>query len=143
MQVTGFCSQRLPDTPIEMEHRMKFNEHEVRTALETAWSLQTAKQWSQDNPANGQCNVTSAVIHDLFGGEILRTRYPTVWHYYNRIEGQRCDLTDSQFVRPGNRFPAPERYDDEVTDRRAAMEGIPQQEYDTLREALLAQLEHT
>lgn len=118
---------------------MEFNETTVRAALEKAWSLETAKQWSEENPANGQCNVTSAVIYDMFGGEILRTRYPTVWHYYNRINGQRCDLTDSQFIRPGNRFPAPEEYDDELTDRAAAMEGIPQREYDALRKALMAQ----
>lgn len=70
----------------------------------------------------------------------MRTRYPTVWHYYNRVDGQRCDLTDSQFIRPGNRFPAPEKYDDEVTDRKAAMEGIPQREYDALKKALLVEL---
>lgn len=119
---------------------MKFNEADVRAALENSWSLETAKQWSEENPANGQCNVTSAVIFDIFGGEILRTRYPTVWHYYNRIDRKRCDLTDSQFIRPKNRFPAPEKYDDEVSDRTAAMEGIPQCEYDALRKALLAEL---
>ncbi|MCV3273599.1 YunG family protein [Roseobacter sinensis] len=119
---------------------MIFNEDQVRAALEKAWSLETAKQWSRENPANGQCNVTSAVIHDLFGGEVLRTRYPTVWHYYNRIDGRRCDLTDSQFVRPGARFPAPDSYDDEVTDRDTAMRGIPQSEYDALKSALLDEL---
>ncbi|MEM8949254.1 MAG: hypothetical protein AAGA21_14740 [Pseudomonadota bacterium] len=117
-----------------------FDEDFVRTALEKAWSLDSAVQWSAENPANGQCNVTAAVIHDLFGGEILRTRYPSVWHYYNRIDGRRVDLTDSQFSRPGARFSAPERYDDEVSDRDAAMEGIQEREYDALRKALLLHL---
>ncbi len=115
----------------------EFDEERVREALEQAWSLETAKQWSPENPANGQCNVTAAVIHDLYGGEILRTRYPTVWHYYNRIDGQRLDLTDSQFFRPGARFHAPERYDDELTDRDAAMDGTQLSEYDSLKQALL------
>ena len=119
---------------------MIFDEEQVRTALETAWSLDTAKQWSNENPANGQCNVTSAVVHGLFGGEILRTRYPEVWHYYNRIDGQRCDLTDSQFIRPDARFPAPNPYEDQLTDRVAAMRGIPQREYDTLKKALIVGL---
>ncbi|MBY5933296.1 hypothetical protein KUV51_09830 [Tateyamaria omphalii] len=119
---------------------MEFDEDRVRVALETAWSLDTAKQWSKENPANGQCNVTSAVIHDLFGGEVLRTRYPGVWHYYNRIGGRRCDLTDSQFVRPDARFAAPDPYEDELSDRDAAMDGIPQREYDALKAALLDQL---
>lgn len=118
----------------------EFDEDRIREALETAWSLETAKQWSPENPANGQCNVTAAVIQDLYGGEILRTRYPTVWHYYNRIDGRRVDLTDSQFSRPGARFEAPGHYDDEVSDRDAAMDGTLQSEYDALKEALLRRL---
>ena len=117
-----------------------FNEERIRAALEKAWSPETAKQWSPENPANGQCNVTSAVINDLFGGEVLRTPYPTVWHYYNRINGKRYDLSDSQFVRPGARFAAPDEYQDELTDRDTAMEGIPQREYDALKKGLLYQL---
>lgn len=117
-----------------------FNEERVRAALETAWSLETAKQWSKENPANGQCNVTTVVIHDLFGGEILRTPYPEVWHYYNRIDGQRFDLTDSQFIRPDARFPAPDPYEDQRSNRNAAIQGISQREYDALNKALIDEL---
>ncbi|MGH1482393.1 MAG: YunG family protein [Geminicoccales bacterium] len=119
---------------------IEFEEDRVREALEGAWSAETAIQWSAENPANGQCNVTAAVIHDLFGGDILRTRYPEFWHYYNRIAGKRIDLTDSQFSRPGARFAPPEQYDDHVSDMDAAMEGIPQREFDALRKALLLRL---
>lgn len=119
---------------------LKFNESYARAALENAWSLETAKQWSSENPANGQCNVTAAVVYDLYGGEILRTRYPTVWHYYNRINGKRVDLTDSQFSRPDARFDAPEHYDDELSDWDTAMDGTLQSEYDTLKQAFLLQL---
>ena len=122
-----------------MSHR--FNEASVRKALESAWSLESAVQWTPENPANGQCNVTAAVIHEIFGGEILRTRYPEFWHYYNRINGQRVDLTDSQFTRPGARVQAPDRYDDDFSDRQSAMNGIPQSEYDALKEALLRRLD--
>ncbi len=118
-----------------------FDEDRVRQALDEAWSLETAVQWSAENPANGQCNVTAAVIHDLFGGDILRTRYPEFWHYYNRIDGRRVDLTDSQFTRPGARFAAPDRYEDELSDKNAAMEGIPEREYQALRNALLPLLD--
>lgn len=118
-----------------------FDEARIREALDNAWSLETAVQWSKENPANGQCNVTAAVIYDLFGGEILRTRYPSFWHYYNRIGGKRVDLTDSQFSRPGARFSAPECYDDDVSDWDAAMDGIKASEYDALRKALLQRLD--
>jgi hypothetical protein len=120
--------------------KLEFDEQRIREALEKAWSPETAKQWSRENPANGQCNVTAAVVHDLYGGEILRTRYPTVWHYYNRINGERVDLTDSQFSRPNARFEAPKSYDDEISDWNAAMDGTLQSEYDALKGALLAQL---
>ncbi len=119
---------------------MHFDENQVRDALVKAWSLETAVQWTEENPASGQCNVTAAVIFDLFGGEILRTRLPEVWHYYNRIDGARYDLTDSQFTAPGARFDAPESYDDEASSREAAMRTIPQREYDTLKGALLKHL---
>ncbi|MEM9147982.1 MAG: hypothetical protein AAGC57_17545 [Pseudomonadota bacterium] len=118
-----------------------FDEATVRAALRRAWSLETAAQWSAENPANGQCNVTAAVIHDLFGGEVLRTHMAGIWHYYNRIEGRAVDLSDSQFTDPGARFAPPERYDDALTTRDAAMEGIPEREYQALRAALLAHLE--
>lgn len=116
---------------------LKFDEMRIRKALDSAWSSESAVQWSAENPANGQCNVTAAVIYDIFGGDILRTRYPDFWHYYNRIDGQRVDLTDSQFTRPNARFAAPESYEDELSDKNAAMDGIPQREYDALRSALL------
>jgi len=118
-----------------------FDESRVRRVLPQAWSLRTAVQWTAENPASGQCNVTAAVIHDLFGGEILRTQLPGVWHYYNRIDGRRVDLTDSQFSAPGALFAAPGTYDDDVTTWEAAMTGIPQHEYDALRSALLPLLE--
>ncbi len=119
---------------------LKFDEAAVRAALKVAWSVETAVQWTKENPASGQCNVTAAVVHDLFGGAILRTQLPGVLHYYNQFAGQRVDLTDSQFSAPGALFEAPDTYDDEPTDRGAAMEGIPEAEYNALRSALLAEL---
>ncbi|WP_299747371.1 hypothetical protein [uncultured Tateyamaria sp.] len=115
---------------------MTFDEQTVRSALHGAWSLKTAVQWQADNPALGQCNVTAAVICDMFGGEVLRTRLPGVWHYYNRINDERYDLTDSQFKAPGALFDAPDAYADEVSSVSAAMTGIPQREYDALKHAV-------
>jgi hypothetical protein len=62
---------------------MRFDEARLRQALPRAWSIRTARQWTEVNPALGQCNVTAAVVFDLFGGEILRTRLPGAWHYTN------------------------------------------------------------
>lgn len=121
--------------------QIPYDESVIRAALREAWSLETAVQWTRENPALGQCNVTAAVIFDLFGGDILRTELPGVWHYYNRIDGSRVDFTDSQFSSPGALFDAPARYEDEPTTRSAAMTGIPEREYEALKSALLSALD--
>lgn len=114
---------------------MTFDEAKVRSALVHAWSLKTAKQWTPDTPAAGQCNVTTVVVHDLFGGDILKTSLPDydVDHFYNRVDGVVVDLTDSQ-------FSAPVSYDDEVASRADAMGCVLDSEYEILRAALLARL---
>ena len=76
---------------------MSFDPDEVQSALRKAWSLSTASQWTPANPAAGQCNVTSLLIHDLFGGDLLKTPLPAGDHFYNRIGGRRYDFTAMQF----------------------------------------------
>jgi hypothetical protein len=36
------------------------------------------------------------LIHDIFGGEILKTHKKKGWHFYNRINGERIDFTRSK-----------------------------------------------
>jgi hypothetical protein len=79
---------------------MSFDPDDVQRALRNAWSLSTASQWTASNPAAGQCNVTSLLIQDLFGGELLKTPLPAGDHFYNRIGGRRYDFTASQFDQP-------------------------------------------
>lgn len=79
---------------------MSFDPNDVQRALRKAWSLSTASKWTADNPAAGQCNVTSLLIHELFGGDLLMTLLPDGNHFYNRIGGRRYDFTASQFDRP-------------------------------------------
>jgi hypothetical protein len=40
----------------------------VRDALYKSWSLESSSKWTRENPANGQCGVTSLVVNDLLGG---------------------------------------------------------------------------
>jgi hypothetical protein len=79
---------------------MSFDPDAVQDALFKAWSLSTSSQWTADNPAAGQCNVTALLIHELFGGDLLKTPLPAGDHFYNRIEGRRYDFTASQFDQP-------------------------------------------
>lgn len=59
--------------------------------------------WRPDNPARGQCGVTTLVLHDLFGGELVLGEVQvagerTGVHYWNRFgAGVEVDLTREQF----------------------------------------------
>jgi hypothetical protein len=107
---------------------MSFDPDDVQSALRKAWSLSTASRWTPANPAAGQCNVTSLLVHDLFGGELLKTPLPAGDHFYNRIGGRRYDFTASQFEQPiaymdlpANRADAePGATSDELAELRAA-----------------------
>lgn len=102
-------------------------------AVESAWSSGSSTQWRRDNPATGQCSVTALLLRDLLGGHILKTRVGAAWHYYNAFDGQRLDLTASQ-------FSAPIRYDDVETDRMDAMSDTSAAQLDALRTATLEAL---
>src|SRR5262245_8093788 len=79
---------------------MTFDPQQVARCLRKSWSLATARQWTPENPAAGQCNVTALLVHELFGGDLLKTRLPEGDHFYNRIGGRRYDFTESQFSLP-------------------------------------------
>ena len=42
-----------------------------------------------------EASLISRLIHDIFGGEILKTRLKKGWHFYNRVDGKRFDFTGS------------------------------------------------
>jgi hypothetical protein len=49
-----------------------------------------------DVPVINQDSIISLLIHDIFGGEILKTRKRKGWHFYNRVDGLRIDLTRTE-----------------------------------------------
>jgi hypothetical protein len=51
-----------------------------------------------------QNNLIPLVIHDIFGGEILKTSNEKGWHYYNRIDGERLDFTEPDNSYRENQF---------------------------------------
>ena len=97
--------------------------------LTKAWSRESSSLWSPDNPARGQCGVTSLVVQDVFGGQILKTVLQQGPHFYNSIEGRRFDFTASQ-------FQGPIEYKDLPSDRKEAMSDTDPLQYRTLRERL-------
>ena len=64
------------------------------------WSIKSSTKWEEENPSKGQCSVTALVIHDCFGGTILKTKVNDIWHFYNKVNDQVMDLTSGQFGMP-------------------------------------------
>jgi hypothetical protein len=89
------------------------------------WSGDTSSPtdaWSQSNPAQNHCSITSLVVQDYFGGEILTTKTSGGTHFYNLIDGKKWDLTARQFAEP---VP----YDDTPSSREEALADTSEQKY--------------
>jgi hypothetical protein len=88
---------------------------ELETIIRSAWSKDTSDdpdEWTESNPARGQCGVTAMVVYDLFGGvllvsDVMRNGARVETHYWNRLpSGLEVDLTREQFNR-GELFGEP------------------------------------
>ena len=64
------------------------------------------RSWTNELPTENKDSLTSVLIHDIFGGEILKTHIKNGWHFYNRIDGRRIDFTspDKSAYSKKNRF---------------------------------------
>jgi len=74
------------------------NKDKIQKVLVNCWSSETSSKWTESNPALGQCSVTALVIHDFYGGRLLKTKVNNTWHFYNEIEDHIYDFTSSQFT---------------------------------------------
>jgi len=79
---------------------------EIEAAIRASWGRDTVDdedEWTPDNPSRGQCDVTSLVVHDIFGGDVLaagvfRDGERVESHMWNRLPGGlELDLTREQF----------------------------------------------
>ena len=70
--------------------------------LRKIWCRETSAfpdEWTEENPALGQCAVTAMAACLYFGGEMItaRTKNGGIMHCWNRIKGVEVDFTKSQF----------------------------------------------
>ena len=76
---------------------------QLYAVLRKAWNNRTCFKscqysWNPSDPSYGQCTITAALVHDMFGGTIRK-----IWnkdrstHYFNEIRGVYVDLTREQF----------------------------------------------
>ena len=87
---------------------------EIKFIIEMSWSKDTCvpslkDYWNEENKALGQCAITSLIVNDFLGGKIMRCMCETGSHYYNLINDEIIDLTDSQFNEMPNYKLAEER----------------------------------
>ncbi|MGG1217278.1 hypothetical protein ABE236_07325 [Priestia endophytica] len=99
----------------------------VRDALYKSWSTESSSKWTRENPANGQCGVTSLVVNDLLGGEIVKTKCVSGWHFYNKLNGMCYDFTEDQFSKAIE-------YQDIPSSREEAFADTNLQQYNALRQ---------
>jgi hypothetical protein len=52
---------------------------------------------------DNQDTLISLLVHDIFGGEILKTPDKRGWHYYNRVDGLRLDFSRPEMNRSAGR----------------------------------------
>jgi len=65
----------------------------VQKALKETWESDYNPGSPPDESAPCHSSVTSQMIYDIYGGEILKTHKNKGWHFYNRINGERIDFT--------------------------------------------------
>jgi len=78
---------------------------DVKQAIRNGWSAETIagpQQWTEQNRALGQCEVSSFVAWEYLGGDLVHGEVfindeMTENHWWNRIDGLDIDLTEEQF----------------------------------------------
>lgn len=78
---------------------------DVVEAIRASWSRRSSAEpdkWTSDNPAKGQCEVSSFVFWEHVGGDLVLAKVlidgeMSEYHYWNRVDGHDIDLTASQF----------------------------------------------
>ena len=81
------------------------NESKLELALKNSWTEETSsdsENWTSDNSAWGQCAVTSLIVNDYLGGEIVWANAilpdgREISHYFNKMGSVEKDFTRVQF----------------------------------------------
>lgn len=78
---------------------------QLQEALQSSWSAETSytpSEFSQQNPSRGQCVISSLIIQDYLGGELVKVAVRgdgvDEKHYYNIFnDGTEFDATSGQY----------------------------------------------
>lgn len=72
-----------------------FDRFVVSEALKNCLEHDSRRGESNDSDLE-EASIISLLVHDIFGGEILKTHFKKGWHFYNRIDGKRIDFTSTE-----------------------------------------------
>ena len=90
----------MPEPIIPCDHPRASELVALRTELQRHWCAETSfwpDEWTPDRPSFGQCVVSALIVHDRFGGEMLRAVNQGVIHHWNRVDNIEVDVTRDQF----------------------------------------------
>jgi hypothetical protein len=68
---------------------------EISEALKHTWAWAHQPESHSGISPGGQDREISLLIHNIFGGKLLKTKLKRGWHFYNYIDGERLDFSDS------------------------------------------------
>lgn len=126
-------------------HRRK----RVIGAIRQSWTKDTSAvsdEWTPDNPARGQCDASSFVLWELFGGNLVLAEVfvdgdQTEHHYWNRIDGEDIDLTREQFINGEEIREKQVMPDEYMREKMPTMRSELRERVDRLRSSVLAHLQ--
>jgi hypothetical protein len=98
--------QQLPNLGLPSISRDANFPSALAAVFKECWRRETSydpEKWSPENPTHGQCAITALIIHDLFGGDLIRGKVNGADHYWNRLpDSTELDLTRDQFGTSSN-----------------------------------------
>jgi hypothetical protein len=72
------------------------NKTDIQEALKQTLAWENNSPPPKNISAKGQDKEVSLLIHDIFGAEILKTPEKKGWHFYNRMDGERMDFSNTE-----------------------------------------------
>jgi hypothetical protein len=135
------CTRVLEEPAAQADALRSFTLSELEAAIRAAWGRETSDdpdEWTEENPARGQCAVTALLVRELLGGDILvanvlRDGRRIERHAWNRLSsGITLDLTREQFAN-GEALGEPVVEEPVLTERNP-------ERFATLRERVRAEL---
>lgn len=125
-------------------------DHEtIYAAIRECWTRDTSAdpdEWSEQNPARGQCDVTSLVLLEYLGGGLQLAKVSvggvdTEHHYWNQLSPDvKVDLTEDQF-RTGEVIAEPQLFSEEfIRTNYENTHADVRERHQLLRDAVASQL---